>query len=692
MAPESVSERNVEETTLYQKTNYLASQDVSEILHRSYQVSKFNWTTVNARASSLLVLRAPHVVLAQSWVANVLKAYAFFRCSGVEFTFKIQSTSMHQGALMITHVFNEAAVDPDTFRGSFERRLNNRPLLFSAMPGNSQSLTIPWNNPVQWAPVDDALNDSFNMGVIDVDVLCPLSLASTTALDVEITVFATLIDPEVMGPVPYILQGNDDPIQESISKVTSGVEDFASSAASTAASVVSLASSLAPMASLVLDKPPTVSTAQPVVRQFGPSQLQTTGVDDVKVMGVSQTSYLTQQKGVMGDDVPNPTLRGVLQTPGHLFDEFLTETTPQFGWYVDPITYSKPLTIPRYSLPFLAYGSLPFSYWRGSITYQIFFFASTFVSARVRLTWIPRATGLTDLTVGGPQQGNVISKVVEIRGDTHTTVTIPYAKPELWSVIRNPEESATQDRVNGFFQMDLISISSIGPSPKVNFVAYTHAGPDYSVAGFQEYLVPSNYYFMQGAEEEKGVSAAVWEYSTVHDPIIESTGLEVGGYAQPEMYEDVCTLLKRPHYLSVVSGINAQQPLPPIRGINLVDNGSRDPTSFLMSMFRYWRGSVNLYVIRKATEANKPWEFQYPIEKTGTGNLTVIDNPGTFDLTARFNLPWFSQYPFARTSKTTARVAGVIPDPTTVDSMLYSMGDDVGLSGLFSPPIMTTTV
>jgi hypothetical protein len=695
----------VESTSLFSLTQYLASQDVSTVLSRSYQVAEFQWTAAQTPGTVVTPnLNFPVELWNQTWVKNVLASYTYFRCSGVKVAFRIQSTSMHQGCLNISQVFNEPAGSYDTKNGSYLRRRNNRPVLFSAMPGNSQVVEIPWNNPEQWCRIVEIAGNLFNIGTISVDVISQLKSVAAVQLNAVVSVYASFIDPEVAGPSVYIAQGankevkskgksksSGNPISEAVNLASNSVTEVINSISKPLEAATSLISSALPLAALVLDKPPDLTAPTPVYSKPGMGQLTITGSCPEVVLGSTGTSMLTQQEGSMGPGVPNPNLYSIMRTPAYLNQQVFNATTPTFAINVTPKAFA--LAGSDNAPTFCAYFCQPFAYWRGSLTYQLFFIASAFTSARIRVTWTPEAAN--PVVIAG-QQGNIISRVIEIRGDTHSAVTVPYAKPELWSELwetGGTVNAKTQE--NGVLQFDIISISGIAASPSFEMLVYQHAGPDFQVGRYSPKLFQTStvtgqvrrFYVAEGSNEETGFQASVWEYSDVHKPIIDSVGLEVSGYAQSEEYADIASLLKRFHRTTFGNSPGTGSFFPPVSGVYL--DGSRDPVSLMANCFRYYRGGIRLQYVRNSTAANKH------LYLFTDNDISMDVNQGTVDTTIRVNIPWFSPYPFVKKNITLpgASQFGVVTEAgETPGILLWAFADDVGVSALFSPPILRSVV
>lgn len=434
----------------------------------------------------------------------------------------------------------------------------------------------------------------------------------------------------------------------------------------------------------------------PGYNAFGLGQLSLEGTAPETTMGGGQLVTLTQQSGVMGPEVPNPNLYALMATPAFLTSvQFQEGAIIRHSEFVAPSRRctKTPSTIIHSCPTFLSYFSMPFKYWRGSISYQLFFFCSNFTSARFRVTWTPEQGDPVDID---GQQGNIMSKVIEVSGDTHSTITVPYAKPELWTLMSKGNHAhvladSYGTGMNGNIQIDLMSISSVSSSPVVNLAIYTHAGPDFQVGRYTPDVFNATIisgdrtaiFRSEGSESGSPPSASVWDYATIADPIAIGSGLDVSGYSQSEKYSDLCSLMKRFHRVVPFPNplIGHDVVLPPKQD-NFQD-GSRDATVHFLSCFKYWRGGLRVQAMRTVDAANQ-------LTTLATSDaIQLIGNPGTYGLTIRVKMPWYHETPFeiVEATNTYTQTFTYLDAANSLPFFLWAFADDVGVSGLFSPPI-----
>lgn len=94
------------------------------------------------------------------------------------------------------------------------------------------------------------------------------------------------------------------------------------------------------------------------------------------------------------------------------------------------------LGINSYALTPLANYASYFAYWRGGIKYHIEFSTSRYTTGRLRLTWLPDPTFVAAIT--NEQEGDTVSKVVDIIGDTSVSITLPYLQDRPYLQVISP--------------------------------------------------------------------------------------------------------------------------------------------------------------------------------------------------------------------------------------------------------------
>lgn len=115
-----------------------------------------------------------------------------------------------------------------------------------------------------------------------------------------------------------------------------------------------------------------------------------------------------------------------------------------------------------------------FRFWRGSINYTFAFVSSPLISARalIQLKWSTAAAPV----------GDVISKVVTIRGTTVVNVTVPYLRSIPWSPVLGSTSAAP------YVVVEMLNVeTTMGDhTPKVHLHVWRSAGPDFMFSSIRE--------------------------------------------------------------------------------------------------------------------------------------------------------------------------------------------------------------
>lgn len=136
----------------------------------------------------------------------------------------------------------------------------------------------------------------------------------------------------------------------------------------------------------------------------------------------------------------------------------------------------------RYNLPILSFTSLCFKYWRGTIKYTIRAICSKYHRAKVRISWNPRPTIVTDDILSSITVQNMLididcSTVIQV--DVHWGVNQPYLPCSLHGF----EDSL---EANGGLTIRVVNSTAPSPDAPIYFLVSYRAGDDF------EYAVPHN--------------------------------------------------------------------------------------------------------------------------------------------------------------------------------------------------------
>jgi hypothetical protein len=77
-----------------------------------------------------------------------------------------------------------------------------------------------------------------------------------------------------------------------------------------------------------------------------------------------------------------------------------------------------------------------FGYWTGSLKYHMMFTTSKFTTGRIRVTWLPDPT--FNAAIINEQEGDTVSKVIDICGDTSVSFTVPWVGDKPFRKVITP--------------------------------------------------------------------------------------------------------------------------------------------------------------------------------------------------------------------------------------------------------------
>jgi hypothetical protein len=727
---------------IFKGTNYLPSQEVGVLLSRSYKIWESTWNLTDADSANLHQIKLPMALAALTLPASILSNFIYFRCKGVEIEVKMQTTTMHFGALMLSWVpYPDGDIKRDE---NFYRRCNNRPITMSAQAGESTKMTVPWTLPFQWIRSPESSN---LIAEVNIDVLNKLASVGATATNASYSVYARFIEPEVMGPTipPSVFE---DQSSEQIDATDLGKAGLLVDKAGTAAkgAIVTIKAAKATLSNakdvvtgapdalreLLFDKPLSIQANTTMAIEFGKDIMAGQGQFAGNRFALYPGASLTPAEGVIEPGSGGQNIIDLCKTPGlvargviaaTVLTNILTLPVHCGHWTQNPARTTEYIPI------YLSWFSAPFKYWRGAINYKFQFWASKFVSARIRITWLPGLLLTRDLT---GRTGDVISRVIEINGDTEVNIAIPYADESLYKEVYRYGDTQTDDNINGIVQMELVSnmVSQVA-APAISYSIWKSAGEGFDLAYYNSANYAGTPYGIswtdpspplaltsssqkevkrvislasKGKEVKKSRltdsmrakmqsllfedQCVIWEPS-VYEPIIETGLVATQGYTTPESYSDINTLLRRSFQMQTTDltpGID--WPTHPAGHPAFWQNGLKeDSCLWIMLAFRYYRGSERFKFIRPIDPDGKVVTVERHLQ---TANLTRDGpayhfNPGNMQQDIGFEAPYFAREPFKRMEDPAG--AFYVAGPTVPSATVYhSVGDDFSVGLMFSPP------
>lgn len=662
--------------------NPFPTQTPTQLLSRNYKVAEFTW----GPAAASHTLDFPGSLLAIPNIQKALSSFKWMR-SGIKLETKINATQFHYGALLVSWLPNDriSAHGEDVVQQS-----GNHPIVLSAAQQSSCTFSIPWINPYNYFIIQQGAGYATSeIAKVYFSQLTPLGRASDGVTDtVVIQVFASFEDPEVAA---YVAQSSNEMKMESINKsrfgVVNDIADTVTGVSDLLEKIPIIGGTIENLASLVmsvLDKPTTSMATQPIQQSYSRDICQGTGLDNSQTLSLYPLTPMSMDRSIMGDQSSTMTINDIISTPMICQQHTFTNPSSTMVEIVHPEANSR---------DYLQFMSKLFKYWRGSIKYRLAFYTSAFTTCRFRLSFQWDSTVVDD-----DNSGDLVSRVIDVKGDTVVDFTVPY----LYLTLYRPTPLNLANLYPRIFIQQLINV--VGPSidtdPKIYLVMWRSAGEDFRLHQLVARTLP-----LPGAEDTDFDSIdelstdeyiaqmdVQSDFKKVFDPLIEGCCFtREHGTVNGENINSLHDILKR--YSTHLPNAAIQDPLSsfpdPIIGLGGID--------YVARIFKYWRGSRRL----KAVVNPEKYGGWLPITMQNGLNGTNAYNgmTGTYVSTWQAlepEVPWYSTVPFAPVNVDAAHFASIdYPEglytpidfvAAIADSARYiSAGDDFTFGFLVAP-------
>lgn len=489
------------------------TESLSKLISRSYRVSSFLWQSTDTAGTLLKTHDFPKDLTSQVFITQKLADYMLFR-SGVKFTVRLVTAGFSYGTLLVGWI-------PcyDSTSTAAIRHINNvvlsqcNPVVVSASTALSSEQTIPWCWPQQYLKIFDIPSAGFRgaIGSVFIRVLNPLKSASgSLPSPVQVEVYANLDEPEVAGYSPdtggalrITAEAQSSIKDEAIAKTNafSGVQEAVNSLTALIGSVTEagqvgseMIEKLGPFAAmLALNKPCSVKTPEKTVDDINAHLVYGEGIDLSTKISFSPDALVDVSPALIGALKGGHDMLEILKTPTLLTTDEITSTTLVDTWFeqlpINPVYCSKTPATTRYAggvyLPtYMAYYSQFYKKWRGGIKYKLMFHTSPNVSATFRIAHFPEIRSF--VAPLSSYDGDVVSKVVQVQGDTEVDFFIPYVSSQ-YALPIDPIDSVSPTGGMGIIGVSLVSpIQTMGSAVTASIYMNTWvaAGEDFRFMDF----------------------------------------------------------------------------------------------------------------------------------------------------------------------------------------------------------------
>jgi len=666
-----------------------------QVLSRPYRVAEITW---GPGVPATTILDFPKILLDVPALSKRLTTFKFLR-AGVKLSIKMNTTQFHYGAYMISWLpFHTGTTHAqDAYQQS-----GNRPIILSASLQNTCEIRIPWVNPYNYC---SAQTGTTQIGRVWFTPLTPLGTANPNVTDtVMIQVFANFEDIETAGYIAEAQSKAGAAIDEVVDKSRFAIETVGR----TVDSVQSMLDKVPIIGDLVgmfetaismFDKPTSIQAMQPIEVDFSRDFNRGDGMDHCHALSLTNLSPVSLDPTLTGEQMYEKSILSIAQVP--MLTRIFTFNGPiptiPFNVSCNPFGHTDAYLVPGMPTKpdYFEFVARHFMFWRSSIKYMIYFYTSQFTSGRFRVSILYDGTLPTDHT-----SGDIVSEIIDVRGDTNYQITVPYLWPTMYRTLINSVGVSYPKLV--IQQLAPLVGASMEEDPVVYCCIFRSAAEDVrfnQLVDFQTVGLPPPALLANEPKRKRKIANADMdirgEFAKVFPPIAHgSSFVRENGTVSGEMISSISDLLKR--YVTT----------PPIYGTGdtaNVLNTWPQPTQLgpyhsFSRIFKYWRGArrVKFLYDLDAQGANR---FNYVCMETflnpvSAGNSMSYTH-GELWPQQCVEIPWYSTLPFQPSDTGAVPTflsddspkSIVIPSKSVFAGIYSSGGDDFSYYFLIAPEI-----
>lgn len=661
-------------------------QGMGEVLSRQYRISDVSWTPASAHGTLLYSARFPDEMFNIPNISEKLRSFRYLR-AGVKVSLRINANAFAGGTLMIgTLPFYDPSA-PTAWRHKFWTLAQSGVTLLSASKADTVEITIPWIAPLQFHDLRSTAYGA-SIGSIFVYVLNPLVFSNTGApSNLSVSIFASFVTPTVAGPdingAPAfsVSKQSGEAMVKSLKGVIAGV----AKATSTVTAMVRPFADMLPLG--FLDKPTSLAANQPFTSVPARGMSQSSGLDLSTKLSLDPEAQVSVDDSIFGGSKSKPSWAEVLGNPGLILVTTMNQTQGAdsliASWPVRP-NYARSTGGTVFFPCALAYYSMFWRRWRGSIKYMIHFACPSNVTCRVRISFLPNVDAATAPPEN--QAGDVFSKIVSITGDTVVLFPVEYLAD---TYMKNLNTLSTSDlnndaavgRVTISVLNEVVSVNSAAVTP-VGISIWMGAGPNMVFSmpdDFPDGWAPD---FAVGVTKQCSVREM---FAKPAEGIVPTTLLQEKGIVTPEAFTGPLDLLHRNTYQGDNTSGDAW----------LVEPQHGTSAQYILLPFLGWRGAWRYKIYPRAAYTDKIYIVRW--DPTDTGIFDYNSGAQIFkaDTVSEFECPYYDQYAWRETwpiMSVNSRDRILIDSETPGTFITWeSVGDDFSLGPLCGPPPLRYT-
>lgn len=401
------------------------------------------------------------------------------------------------------------------------------------------------------------------------------------------------------------------------------------------------------------DKPDRTVPIDPVVIDANIDMFVTDIPDVNTTLAMRRSRYLDPSRGRMPKS-ENWTLSKYAQIPGIRAAPgapCFTFTAPSQSTQVQLIQTHASQVGSKTPLDFAYVSS---GLWRGSIKVALFFFTSSFISARFVVQYVNGNWGGTSSIPSEYDTG--LSRVVNVKGDTIDTFTIPWMDLETWSASNlNPLIQVT-------CETDIAATDTL-QTPTIYMVMFVSGGPDIQFAcprvpNFDtEWTSAGQTVESSDFDKDKEKQSAVQEIFAGQGfpPIVENAYYDLdAGYCTTEQLGSMADIAKR--YSPMVQTMSSHGPNQGVKDVTFSLQYDFQPVTSTSQYYDYWQFRNTLYGnmrscflyssggfrYRRKTSSQELWGLTY----SASGKTINCEYITPYDGMIRVTVPYAGKNPY----------------------------------------------
>lgn len=585
-------------------------QNLATVLSRVYRVAEPIWTPSQIPGQNLVTLRFPQALFRERNIREKLHKFQFFRAD-VKISIRVNGTAFCYGKLLVIWL-----PSIDTIPGPSLLRLSQNPhVIISANTNETQEFTIPYVSAYQFLNLgfysgNLATYRGF-FGCVQVHVLNPLR--SSNSLEIAplyVSVYASFVDPKVAGPTttiydltpPLVVTSQGKPTTNEAQQQNS-VDSLVGPVARSLGTYLRTIPVVGPLMSGIrfglqymgFDKPSSVALRQFTDLNLARGFAHGDGMDFCNKLSICADNQVANGVEIYRQERDEMDFAYLLSLPTLIATFSVSADDPSgsilFQIPVNPC-YGPPGPI-SVDVSRLTFISNYFTYWRGSLNYAVQIAAGSFTSCRLRVSWHPNYTDIPTTLADG--EGDYISHVIDVTGDTLYKFSIPYLQSALFQRVSFPSLTTAIDTTNGVLMFSVVNPVRTTDSVITNSIyvnVWNAAGPGFELAlpRVPNWLVTSQYSMREEFLKND------------FEPLIPASEILIDGVMMGEKISSLRTLLHR----------YSDFAFPPSRLITILDVQTiqRD----IMQMFLFSRGSVRIreFKVAPTTSEQSYMAHYYP--------------------------------------------------------------------------------